>query len=399
MPSVAHGDEWPALGHESVDWTPGLPADLLTRAQRQRYRGAYRAAVVPLIVDRSPALPNDVSTLASEATLALTRFDAELGHDIAPFASILLRSESAASSQIENLSSGAKQIALAELGSRQKQNATAIVGNVAAMTAAIELADRLDGEAILAMHRALMQTPHHEIAGRWRTEQVWIGGSSIGPHDADFVAPVAARVPGLIDDLIAFTHRTDLPPLVISAIAHAQFETIHPFPDGNGRTGRALLQSMLRGYGITRNTTIPVSAGLLSDTDSYFSALNAYRRGDAARIVERISYAALRGVDDGRQLVTELRRIRAEWDDQLHVRRGSAAHRLLDVVLRRPVIDSKEAAAQLGISTDNVNRAIRPLADAGILHEFTGFDRNRMWQAVEVTDALDSFAARTARRR
>ncbi|NED62850.1 Fic family protein, partial [Streptomyces sp. SID10244] len=91
---------------------------------------------------------------------------------------ILLRSESASSSQIENLSSGAKQIALAELGSREKRNATEIVGNVAAMTAALGLADHLDVPAILAMHRALLETTNPQIAGKWRDDQVWIGGTS-----------------------------------------------------------------------------------------------------------------------------------------------------------------------------------------------------------------------------
>ena len=92
----------------------------------------------------------------------------------------------------------------------------------------------------------------------------------------------------------------------------------------------------------------------------------------------------------------DLHRIRAGWDARLRARRGSAAQRLLDVLPRSPVIDSKEVAAQLDISADNSGRAIRPLVDAGILQEFTGF--NRMWQAVEVTAALDAFADRAARR-
>ena len=107
-------------------------------------------------------------------------------------------------------------------------------------------------------------------AGRWRDEQVWIGGDSFGPHDAEFVPPHHARVPALMADLIKFTSRADLPLLSQAAIAHAQFETVHPFADGNGRTGRALIHAMLRGHRLTRNVTVPVSAGLLTDTRSYF---------------------------------------------------------------------------------------------------------------------------------
>jgi hypothetical protein len=124
--------------------------------------------VVPPIAGRQVRLPTDIVTLAEEASVEIARFDAELGTEVAPFATVLLRSESASSSRIENLTSGAKAIALAELGSKDKRNATEIVGNVAAMRAALDLADRLDADAILAMHEALMRGDHGGIAGRWR---------------------------------------------------------------------------------------------------------------------------------------------------------------------------------------------------------------------------------------
>lgn len=390
---------WPAIDYEYLDWTPTIPAELLARAQRDRHRGPYRAAVVPLIADKTPAVPAPLATLVSEASAMIARFDAEFGSEIASFATILLRSESASSSQIENLSSGAKQIALAQLGSTEKRNATAIVGNVAAMSAAIALADRLDADTILAMHRALLENHDPAIAGAWRTDQVWIGGSGAGPHGADFVAPAARYVPQLIDDLLIFARRTDLPPLLATAIAHAQFETIHPFPDGNGRTGRALVQSMFRHHGMTHTVTIPVSAGLLADTGHYFATLDAYREGDVVPIIETMANAAMSAIAQATDLVSELRRIRSHWSDIVRVRGGSSAQRLLDVVLRQPVVDTKTVAGELGILPANAARAIAPLVEAGVLVEFTGFRRNRMWQAVEVTAALDDFAARAMRRR
>lgn len=390
---------WPPVSHESVEWKPSISPDLLSHRQRIRYRGPYQGAVVQTIAERTPQIDSEIAALVVEASTSITRFDAELGQEIAPFAAILLRSESASSSQIENLSSGAKQIALAELGSRDKRNATEIIGNVAAMTAAVDLADHLDSDAILAMHRALMERHDPAIAGRWRTDPVWIGGSSVGPHDADFVAPIASRVPALIDDLVAFSQRDALPPLVAAAIAHAQFETIHPFPDGNGRTGRALVQSMLRAKSLTRNVTVPVSAGLLTDTSGYFAALAAYRAGEVGPIVATFARAATTAVANGQTLVMDLRRVRAEWESKVRSRKGSTAQQLLDVLLRQPVVDRRTVAAELGVAPHNAGRAIDPLVTAGILHEFTGFDRNRMWHAVEVTDALDEFAARAARRR
>lgn len=396
MPSLS-GNRWPAVAWATTEWSPQIPRELLTKAQRERHRGPYQSAVVPHIAKQQLNLPGEVLAAASEASAMTTRFDAVLGAEIAPFATILLRSEAAASSQIENLSSGAKQIALAELGSREKRNATEIVGNVAAMRAALSLADSLDADAVLSMHRALMEGHAPELAGQWRSEPVWIGGSSIGPHDADYVAPQAEAVPALMDDLLAFARRKGLPPLAQIAVAHAQFETIHPFPDGNGRTGRALIQAMLRSADLTTNVTVPVSAGLLTDTGRYFGALTAYREGDIAPIIQTVSEAAQAAVLNGTRLVADIHAIRAEWNTRLKTRSDSASRRLLDVLLRQPVIDARTAAESLGISPGNAGRTLRPLIDAGILSEFTGFTRDRMWCATDVTGALDDFASRARR--
>lgn len=392
------GPTWPGLGWEEHPWVSRLPDDHVSARVRARHQGPYRSAVVPLIADRVPVLPVRVAALADDASAEIARFDAELGAEVAPFASVLLRSESASSSRIENLTSGAKAIALAELGSTEKRNAAEIVGNVAAMRAALNLADRLDESAVLAMHEALMAGHAPRIGGRWRAEQVWIGGDSYGPHEASFVPPHHDHVPALIADLLRFAARGDLPVLSQAAIAHAQFETIHPFPDGNGRTGRALVHAMLRGHGLTRNVTVPVSAGLLTDTAAYFTALDAYRAGDLAPIVERFAAASLAAITNGRELADDLRAIRSGWADRLSVRRDAQAWRLVDLLLRQPVVDARVVASELGISSQNAQRTIAPLARAGILTEFTGFARNRLWQASDVLNALDDFAARAGRR-
>jgi Fic family protein len=389
---------WPTLGWEERPWVPRTSPDLLPRSIAARHRGAYRAAVVPEIAALQPQLLGEVLAMAEDASNAITRFDAEVGAELAPFASVLLRSESASSSRIENLTSGAKSIALAELGSDEKRNATEIVGNVAAMRAALDLADQLDEDAILAMHRALLGQTEPAIAGRWRLEQVWIGGTSYGPHTADYIAPHQDRVPAAIADLARFARRNDIPVLVHAAIAHAQFETIHPFPDGNGRTGRALIHSMLRAKGLTRKVTVPVSAGLLADTPAYFDTLTRYREGEIAPIVETLANASFRAIDNGRRLVDELRGIRHGWSDTVGARRDSAAWKLADLLMRQPVVNAAAVVEKLGIRGANALRPINVLADAGVLTEFTGFRRNRMWQSHEVIAALDEFAARAGRR-
>lgn len=389
---------WPALGWEERAWVPRIARDLVPRAIAARHSGPYRAAVVPEIAPLTPHLPGDILALAEEASNAIARFDAEVGAELAPFASVLLRSESASSSRIENLTSGAKSIALAELGSDEKRNATEIVGNVAAMRAALDLADRLDEDAILAMHHALLAHTAPSMAGVWRQEQVWVGGSSYGPHAADFVAPHHERVRAAIADLVRFATRNDVPVMVHAAIAHAQFETIHPFPDGNGRTGRALIHSMLRAKGLTRHVTVPVSAGLLVDTRHYFDTLTRYRQGELAPVVETLADASFRAIVNGRRLVDDLREVRQGWADSITARRDSSAWRLADLLVRQPVVDAALVVTELGVREENALRPIKTLVDAGVLTEFTGFRRNRMWQARDVIAALDDFAERAGRR-
>ena len=294
---------WPHVEYEEHDWVGSID---IPRRWQSTFSGPYRAAVVPEIARLDPVLPVATTALADEATAELARFDAEMGSEISPFGAILLRSESAASSRIEHLTASATSIALAELGDTSRHNATEIVANTTAMTAAIELADRLDASAILAMHDALLGRHDPNVAGKWRTGQVWIGSSNYGPHTASFVPPRHTRVTPAIDDLVKFMQRNDLPVLVQAAIAHAQFETIHPFPDGNGRTGRALVHCLLRGKRLTRQVTVPVSAGLLTDTGRYFAALTAYRDGDVESIVGCFAEASFDSIVNGRQLVDEL---------------------------------------------------------------------------------------------
>jgi Fic family protein len=388
---------WPALTYESVPWT--LPDDVsIPRARRARHRGPYDAAVPAEIARLDVTLANETLALADEASAEIARFDAELGADIAPYAPLLLRSESAASSKIENLTASAKAIALAEMGDPTRHNASIIVANTRAMQAAIALADDLDEQAILDMHEALLGASHPDLVGHWRDQQVWVGGSGYGPHGAAYVPPRHERVPAAMADLVAFLRRDDLPSLVQATIAHAQFETIHPFPDGNGRTGRSLIQALLRAKRLTRTVTVPVSAGLLTDTDAYFDSLTDYRRGEPATIIELFAEASFRAIDNGRKLVADLAAVRAAWDERITTRRGAAAHRLADLLVRQPVVDSPLVQRELGIAATNANTAIDHLVEKGILQKVSGNHRNRKWAASEVLDELDAFAARAGRR-
>lgn len=389
---------WPALGARTIPWQPAEGLIELSRRARRATPSSVVAADVPPIATAQLVLPGDLAADLDEATRLLAAFDAGGAGEIAPFASVLLRSESAASSQIENLTSSARALAEAEIGEGDRANATVILGNVRTMQAALDLAGRLDEEAVLAMHRALMAQQSQHPAGRWREQQVWVGGSPLHPGDAQYVPPVSDDVPALMADLVAFMDRDDLPPLAHAALAHAQFETIHPFTDGNGRTGRALLHSVLLHTGAIRQVTVPISAGLLAIRDDYFEALMAYRRGEVEPILRCVAEAARNGTHIGEALVGALRAVREDWAGVVTARSGSTAWALLDLLLRQPVVTARVVGRELHVSAPTAQAALLRLVEDGVLVESTGHRRNRVYRAPAVLRALDDYAAGLGRR-
>ncbi|MFB2585831.1 Fic family protein [Herbiconiux liukaitaii] len=352
----------------------------------------------PVIARLDPEPDREAGEAAEAAAQELSRFDAELGTRVAGFAPVLLRSEAASSSQIENLTASARAIFSAELGAKGSRNAELIAANTRAMQAAIDLSDSLSPAALAEMHRVLMGDQKRHTPGEWRREAVWIGTRSNSPLGAEFVAPHFDRVPALIDDVVEFSARRDIPALTSTAIAHAQFETIHPFTDGNGRTGRAFAQALMRHRGVTRNIAIPVSAGLLADVEGYHQALTAYREGDVSPIVLAFGEASLRAVANSRELVAEIDAIKEGWQEQLTARRSSNAWALLDVVAQRPVIDAATAAAALGVKQPNVYPPLQALTDAGILKSRGEHRSGPFWRSDEILGAIDRFAERAGRR-
>lgn len=184
-------------------------------------------------------------------------------------------------------------------------------------------------------------------------------------------------------------------------MAHAQFETIHPFVDGNGRTGRALVQVMLRASGIASHTTVPVSAGLLTDLDRYFAALGAFRDGDASPIVRTFAQAARLAAAAGGDLIDGLRaELAASRELLAGVRPQASAFRLLPALVGQPIVDSAFVQRALAVDAVTANRALALLTDRGVLTERTGRRRGRVWQHPGILGALDEFATgiRRARR-
>lgn len=391
-----------AVTYETFEWRPRAP-EMYSRAEAQRQTGPYDAPVAPPIATWSPVMSSEDSADIEDATRQLVEFDNHAQRTLGTgnpalgsMTAILLRTESASSSQIEHLTTSARQLALAEIDEGDKVNALMVVGNVRAMEAALQLADDISDDSILAMHKALMlhQTGFPpDAAGQFRVEQVWIGPEDAGPRRADFVAPHHDRVPGAIEDLVRFVKRQDLPVLVQVAVAHAQFETIHPFPDGNGRTGRALAQSILRNKNLVRSTAVPISAGLLVDVPRYFDALSSFRDGDAGPIIRGFAHASriaattgTRLVDD---LVAQLEKSRAKMTG---IRADAAAWKILPHLVGQPAVNFKYLKNALGLGEMTALRALDSLTERDVLIETTGKSRGRVWQHRGIFDALDSYA-------
>ena len=395
-----------ACHYEQVEWAEPSPEYLgrMSRRERLRSRGPYKAALPPLISALSLEVSTQVAVEAAEAANALTRFDASTasllgGDEVSPLAAVLLRTESASSSQIEQITSGAKALAMASIGESDRPNAAMVAANSAAMEKAIALSDKISSEAIIDVHSVLLHDSNPGQTGSFRTDPVWIGGKGSSPHSATFVAPKSERVPKLIDDLISFTGRVDIEPFLQVAVAHAQFETIHPFTDGNGRTGRALVQAMLRNYGITERITVPVSAGLLNEVEDYYGALTAYRQGDLDLIITVFSRAAFAAIENGEVLVRDLVSIREDWIVRIKARSDASVWRALPLVMSQPAVTVNVLAERLNTSKPAAQTAIDQMVAAGALTPANNFRRNRVWVADEVVEVLDAFAHRAGRRR
>ncbi|HEX3333584.1 MAG TPA: Fic family protein, partial [Acidimicrobiales bacterium] len=303
-----------------------------------------------------------------------------LDPDYEPLARLLLRSEGVASSFIEGIRAPVVDVVLAEeqIGRQELGAASWVASNLTAVSEAVATAGTegsLSLDELCGWHRTLMTgspTPERYV-GAVRTEQGWIGGTS--PLDAVLVTPPPDRLPGLLDDLFAFVNGRELDPVAQAAVAHAQFEAIHPFGDGNGRVGRVLVAWIL-----TRRLSLlvppPVSVAIAADVGGYGSGLTLFRLGDHLRWIRWFSQAVTRGGKAQRALVESVERLKAGWLRQLRpgdsraVRSDAAVFDALGLMPRHLVFTTPILERELGISRKSAGATLRRLVEAGILTEY-----------------------------
>ena len=386
---------------------------------RKDNRGCDYAAYVPdRLVGRTFRFDGEVAADVANAEAAITRLNLEATSlvDTEALARILLRAESVASSRIEGLQIGARQLLRAEaargLGETPANaKAVEVLGNIDAMVCGIEqihTGDAISVELLLEIHRRLLtRTRFEEYGGAFRTQQNWIGGNDHHPCSADFVPPPPEYVPDLVGDLISFCNADSLPAVAQAAIAHAQFETIHPFVDGNGRTGRALIHLVLRRRGLSPRVLPPISLILATWAKDYIGGLAATRYRGAATSqaasagvnlwIGRFAAACVRAVNDAVTFEQKALAIEEQWRRQLgRVRARSAADLLLRLLVGAPVVSVNSAAGLIDRSFVRTNEAVNRLVQAGVLNQVTIGRRNRAFEAPAIIDALTALERQLA---
>ena len=388
----------------------------LTRRDRQPCD--YDVYLPDRLSNRNFSLDGEVAADVADAETALTRLDASSVAlaDSEALARLLLRAESVASSRIEGLEIGARRLLRADAARRlgiEPRDVTAreILGNIDAMTWAVDTIGQgsaITVNTLLETHRRLLAGSRmEEHGGRVREVQNWIGGSGYNPCSASFVPPPPEVVDDLLADLVEFCNSDSLPAMAQAAVAHAQFETIHPFADGNGRTGRTLIHMVLRRRGLGLRILPPVSIILATWSQNYIEGLTGTRYVGAAessiarsginRWIALFASACRRAVEDASHFEGQVREIQASWRERLgRARRDSAVNLLISVLPNAPVLTTTTASELVGRSFPATSMAIERLVAAGVLVQVSVGRRNRAYEAPELIDVFTAFERRLA---
>jgi len=376
---------WPKHEYRTVAWKSSS-----RRGTREDRTLSEITVALPPLIASAPApsaLPREVLRARYE-TEGLARIPDGV---LQPLAGFLIRMESVASSRIEQVEASTTAFARAMGGVKENSSAVSMVSAGRAITSLIDASDTtIDLGELLHAHELLMRGDPDErhYAGRVREAQNWIGGSHSSPRNALYVPPPPSLVSDYLADLLIFANRDDVDPIAQAAIVHAQFESIHPFTDGNGRVGRALIGAVLRRRGVTPATVLPVASALAADTEHYFRLLTAYREGDVEAIITDVALCVEVAAREALGTARLFMRYAEAWREVVRTRAGSATDQLLDVLVGLPVFTAEQLTAHTGLADRAVYRAIEQLQETRIIAEVTNRKRDRVYA---VTDVLDEF--------
>jgi Fic family protein len=386
-----------AIHHEEIElrWEPDRAA---LGGRRSWQSASYHAYVPAEIAQLDPLVSLSALAPVDDAEVACRDLEATaqtIDVNLETVARQLLRAESVASSRIEGLVVSHRRLAKAAFtGGEGDFAAQTVLRNISGLTDALHLAtelDRIDAKTIVDIHRSMFEgTADDAYAGVVRDRQNWIGREGSTPATAEFVPPPADRVFPLLEDLGRFASRDDLSPVLQAAITHAQFETIHPFWDGNGRVGRALIHVVLKRRGTIARFLPPISLVLANNTSSYVRGLTSYRYGDENDWYAIFADALRIAAELSAKLARRVEGLKRQWLEAAgNPRSDSAAAKLIDILPAHPVVNLRTALELTGASDQAVLRAFDRLQAADVIRQTTVGKRNRAFESVGLFALMD----------
>ena len=387
------------------------PGNLDAVRAKDRRQGHFDAYIPHPISEWQPTLPADLVAYAvrTEQMLGAT---ASASAPNSGIAGMFFWAESLGSSRIEGVNAPARKVVHAIVSEStpspqyRKGAVGEALGNIDAVHEALRIiADpsSLRLEDIRDAHVALMR-PSPSLGGAVKTTQNWIGGNDWHPLEGDFVPPPPDAALPLMNDLVAYLRTSDHTPILKSALSHAQFETIHPFGDGNGRTGRAILYAILKHECAPDGFMPPVSLALSSSRENYMDALRAFQeyvgppddpqRSDAlCHIVESISVAARRSCTAARDYAEAAKRLQTRWLKQIGGRRErSAVSAAIQLLPSRPSLTPTMLSDISGYSRKRCASALLRLDEAGITRKHTIGPNLRVHDAAALFDMYQNMS-------
>ncbi|MBT8401366.1 MAG: Fic family protein [Rhodothermia bacterium] len=329
-----------------------------------------------------------INTLLEQATKALAELNAfsRIVPDVDLFITLHVAKEASDSSRIEGTQTHLDEAIrpIEDIEPKRRDDWQEVQNYIAAMNEAIVELDSLplSSRLLRNAHRTLMRgvRGQQKSPGNWRRSQNWIGGTSI--EDAVFIPPPHTEVPRLMSDLEKFWHNStiNVPHLLRVAISHYQFETIHPFLDGNGRVGRLLITLYLIANGLLEKPCLYISSYFEKNRAAYYDAFTVVRStNDLGHWVRFFLVAVRETADLGANTFQSILRLRTDVEERVLGlgRRAGRGRGALELLYRQPVVTVSEVADHLGVSHQTANRLAKDFVRLGILTETTGFQRNR----------------------
>ncbi len=358
--------------------------------QIQLQNDAKYRAFVPNNLPFQINLDQDLQSLLSKADLALGRLDgvADILPNVDFFILMYVRKEATLSSQIEGTQATFVDVLKAEAriqDSEIHKDVDEVLNYIEAMNYGLEKLKEfpMSLRLIKEIHKKLLEGVRGEwkTPGEFRTSQNWVGGPSI--ETASFVPPPHTDLMSLLGNLEDYMHNTlPIPILIKTGLIHAQFETIHPFLDGNGRIGRLLLTFYLCQQGVLRKPLLYLSDFFKAHRRDYYDKLNYFREKDDIEgwlkfFLEGVIITSEKAVDTARK-IRDLREDSVRKVTSMG-RSAEKAMALLNHLYRTPIIRVKDAERLLSLSNPNALALVSKFVNKGILVELTGFKRNRVF--------------------